>query len=328
MELINSRDLKGIEESGCPFMGVFLLRNVSRRTAKTGKPFLVVEVGDRFGNFTFNVFEENASFNMLQNSGLGAFLEISGTTESFNDRFSPRITGIRRMTPADIKGKQLEKQLYDGPKESKETLCRELDSQIARIKNDKLRQTVQRALADVGEIFWKNTAAVSMHHAYQYGLLEHTVHVTRAGIALLSHYPQINADLAIAGMILHDIGKSFEYEGDGVYKRTCLGNLQGHVVIGYRIVRKAAISIELDDELTLQLEHIVLCHQGMLEYGAAVLPSSPEGIFVALVDNLDARMGMVEKAIDNTSPKNEFSEKILGLESVRVYVKGRSSGTI
>jgi 3'-5' exoribonuclease len=328
MELANSRDLKGIEESGCPFAGVFLLRNVSRRTAKTGKSFLVIEVGDRFGSFAFNVFEENASFSMLQNSGLGAFLEISGTTESFNDRFSPRITAIRRMTPAEVKGQGLENQLYDGPKESPEALAKELESQIARIKHDKLRQAVQRALADVGEIFWKNTAAVSMHHAYQCGLLEHTVHVTRAGIALLPHYPQINSDLAIAGMVLHDIGKSFEYEGDGVYKRTALGNLQGHVVLGYRVARKAALSVDLEDELTLQLEHIILCHQGMLEYGAAVLPSSPEGIFVALVDNLDARMGMVERAIDNTSPKHEFSEKVLGLENVRVFTKGRAPGAV
>jgi 3'-5' exoribonuclease len=124
-------------------------------------------------------------------------------------------------------------------------------------------------------------------------------------------------------MLLHDIGKSWEYSGEGVFSRTCLGNLQGHVVLGYRIARKAAIAVGLEDELTIQLEHIILCHQGMLEYGAAVLPSSPEGIFVALVDNLDARMGMVERAIDNTAPNHEFSEKILGLENVRVFTKGR-----
>ncbi|MDR1438259.1 MAG: HD domain-containing protein [Puniceicoccales bacterium] len=323
MEFINSRDLKGLDENGRVFVGVFLLRSVSLRRAKNGKTFLVSDVGDRFGSFSFNLFEENAAFNMMQNASPGTLLEITGVYETFNDKFSPRINGVRRMSSAELKGLNLEHQLYDGPKESPKELQSELEGQIRRIANERLRATVQCALDDIGDLFMQNTAAVSMHHAYRYGLLEHSVHVTRAGIALLPFYPHINGDLAIAGMILHDIGKCLEYEGDGVYVRTRIGNLQGHVVLGYRLVRKAALASGLEDDLTLQLEHIILSHQGMLEYGAAVLPSSPEGVFVALLDNFDARMAMVEKAIDNTPANHEFSDKILGLENVRVFTNGR-----
>jgi 3'-5' exoribonuclease len=175
----------------------------------------------------------------------------------------------------------------------------------------------------VGEIFWTNTAAVSMHHAYRSGLLEHTVHVTRAGWSLLPHYPFLNRSLTLAGMILHDIGKAWEYTGDGAYERTPIGLLQGHVVLGYRIVREAALAAKLADDLVLSLEHIILCHQGLQEYGAAVLPSSPEGVFVALVDNLDAKMAMVERAVDNTPSTQPFSEKIPGLEGIRVFTGGK-----
>jgi 3'-5' exoribonuclease len=283
----------------------------------------VVDVADRFGSFAFNLFEENVAFHAVQNLPLGSVLEVNGVCEMFNDRFSPRVNGVRRMTPAEVKSSQLEGQLYDGPKESPEDLRRELEEQIQRIGHEQLRATVRCALADMGDIFLENTAAVSMHHAYRYGLLEHSVHVTRSGIALLPFYPHVDSDLAIAGMILHDIGKCLEYEGEGIYSRTRVGNLQGHVVLGYRLVRKAALESALDEDLTMQLEHIILCHQGMLEYGAAVLPSSPEGVFVALLDNFDARMAMVEKAIDNTPPNHEFSDKILGLENVRVFTGGR-----
>jgi 3'-5' exoribonuclease len=300
-------------------LGFFLLRSVARRTAKNGRPFLSVEVGDRYGTISFNVFEDGSGFGLLSGLAMGTILEVGGLVDFYNDRLSPRIQSLRSVSPDEVRERRVDADLYDGPKESTIALREELLSQIGRIGHEKLRQTVWRALDDVGEIFWINTAAVSMHHAYRCGLLEHTVHVARAGISLLSSYPFIHADLAIAGMVLHDIGKAWEYGGDGVYDRTPIGRLEGHVVLGYRIVRQAALACGLEDGLTLRLEHIILSHQGLQEYGAAVLPSSPEGVFVAMVDNLDARMAMVERALDNTPPGDEFSEKIFGLENVRVF---------
>jgi 3'-5' exoribonuclease len=300
-----------------------LLRSVARRTAKNGRPFLGVELGDRYGSFSCNVFEDGAGFLQLGGLAAGTILEIGGLVDSYGERFSPRIQSLRVVSPDEARERRAEGNLYDGPREPAAALRKELLSQVERIGHGKLRQTVLRALEEVGEAFWTGTAAVSMHHAYRCGLLEHTVHVTRAGLALLPHYPFVDADLAIAGMVLHDVGKSWEYCGSGVYDRTRQGRLEGHVVLGYRIARQAALAVGLEEDLTLQLEHVILCHQGLQEYGAAVLPSSPEGVFVALVDNLDARMAMVERALDNTPPADEFSEKILGLENVRVFTAGR-----
>jgi 3'-5' exoribonuclease len=323
MDRMNTLQLKSLPGVGNPFMGIFLLRSVNRRTAKNGRPFLSVEVGDRHGTFTFTIFEDSDFYNLLQSASTGAFLQISGVSDVYNERFSPRVQSVRRVTPKEVKDQKLDADLYDGPRESVETLRRELEGHIARIGHEPLRRTVEQALAEVGDLFWTNTAAVAMHHAYRHGLLEHSTHVTRAGVSLLPHYPFLDADLTVAGLILHDIGKALEYTGDGVYERTRVGILQGHVVLGYRIVRRAALSAGLADDLTLQLEHIILCHQGLPEYGAAVLPSSPEGIFVSLVDNLDAKMAMAEKALDTTPANAEFSEKILGLEGARVFTGGK-----
>ena len=154
-----------------------------------------------------------------------------------------------------------------------------------------------------------------MHHAYRHGLLEHTTHMARAARALLPLYPEVDADLALAGILVHDTGKVIEYEGDLVTSRSRRGLLQGHVVLGYQLVRKAGMKCKLATDLLERLEHIVLSHQGELEWGAAVIAATPEAVFVAKVDDLDAKMGMVQRLLRQANPEDEFSERHPGLNS-------------
>jgi 3'-5' exoribonuclease len=199
--------------------------------------------------------------------------------------------------------------------EDPQDLKAELYAYVESIQNPQLKKTVHAVLEELGDKFFTSVAAKSMHHAYKSGLLEHTVHVTRAGVALLKFYTDIPSDLALAGMLLHDVGKVDEYEGDLAVSRTKIGNLQGHIVLGYRIVRRAGIKNELDPNWLERLEHVILSHQGQLEYGAAVLPATPEAIFVSLVDNLDAKMGMVTHLLNSTPESQIFSERFPGLET-------------
>jgi 3'-5' exoribonuclease len=137
----------------------------------------------------------------------------------------------------------------------------------------------------------------------------------RAAQVLLPLYPEVDPDLAMAGILLHDTGKTIEYEGNLAARRGRRGILQGHVVLGYQLVRKAALRAKLDPERTERLEHIILSHQGKLEWGAAALAATPEAVFVSMVDNLDAKMGMVQRALRNAPAGEEFTEKLLGLEA-------------
>jgi 3'-5' exoribonuclease len=171
-------------------------------------------------------------------------------------------------------------------------------------------------LDELGPAFLQAPAANSMHHAYRGGLLEHTVHMVRAAQVLLPLYPEVHPGLAIAGVILHDAGKALEYESGLAARKTRLGQLQGHVVLGYRLVRKAALRAHLDEELAGRLEHIILSHQGEPEWGAAVYAATPEAVFVSLVDNLDAKMGMVQRALRQGPVREGFSEFLPGLSSV------------
>jgi 3'-5' exoribonuclease len=199
--------------------------------------------------------------------------------------------------------------------ENPEALWTEFQGFIQGIGHPELRETVRSVFEEIGPDFRAAPAAISIHHAYRHGLLEHTTHMARAARALLPLYPEIDADLAMAGILLHDIGKTVEYEGALVPKRGRHGILQGHVVLGYQLARKAGLKAKLDADRLERLEHIVLSHQGELEWGAAALAATPEAVFVSMVDNLDAKMGMVQRALRQGAGAGEFSEKLLGLNA-------------
>ena len=139
--------------------------------------------------------------------------------------------------------------------------------------------------------------------------------MARACRALLPLYPEVHADLAMAGILLHDTGKVIEYEGTLAIKRSRRGILQGHVVLGYQLARKAGMKTRLAPDLLERLEHIILSHQGEPEWGAAVYAATPEAVFVSMIDNLDAKMGMVQRALRQAGETDEFSERLPGLSS-------------
>jgi len=180
-----------------------------------------------------------------------------------------------------------------------EEMKAELLGYVEKIADLPLRSTVLYALNET-ETFFTSVAAVKMHHAHMYGLLEHSLKMARMASALLPLYPFIDSDLSLAGCILHDIGKTVEYTQGFATERTKVGILQGHVVLGYRIVRRAGIKNSLAPDILARLEHIILSHQGEPEWGAAVRAATPEAVFVSTIDNFDAKMGALETALDSS----------------------------
>ena len=242
-------------------------------------------------------------------------VRVEGKTDYYQGRLSPRITKADPLSGEQLAAPGVVENLVEVAPEDPAKLWEECQGFAASIGHAELRATVQAVFDDIGEAFKAAPAAVAMHHAYRHGLLEHTVHMARAGRALLPLYPEVDADLAMAGVLLHDVGKVIEYEGTLATQRSRKGILQGHVVLGYQLVRKAGLKAKLDADRLERLEHVILSHQGELEYGAAVLAATPEAVFVSMIDNLDARMGMVQRALRQAAAGEEFSEKILGLNA-------------
>jgi 3'-5' exoribonuclease len=314
--LLSVRELKSLENAtGRAFASVLVIKKLVPKTASNGNPFLSVDFGDRSGSFGCTVFNDNPLFEILKNTGEGGVVRLEGKIDYFQGRLSPRLAKGEALLEEQLSAPGLIENLVELAPENAAGLWEECNAFIDSIRHDELRMTVRAVFEEIGDAFRWSPAAISMHHAYRHGLLEHTTHMARACKALLPLYPEVDADLAMAGVLLHDTGKVIEYEGTLATKRSRRGVLQGHVVLGYQLVRKAGLKARLDAERLERLEHIVLSHQGEPEWGAAVYAATPEAVFVSLIDNLDAKMGMVQRALRQASEGEEFSERLPGLSS-------------
>jgi 3'-5' exoribonuclease len=242
-------------------------------------------------------------------------VRIEGRLDYYQGRLSPKLSKVVVLSEDELSAPGLLDTLIETAPEPAALLWQEIDGFIEGIVRPELRATVRAVFDELGESFRWAPAAVSMHHAYRHGLLEHTNHMARACKALLPLYPEVDADLAMAGILLHDTGKTIEYEGTLATKRSRRGILQGHVVLGYQLARKAAMRAKLQADLLERLEHIILSHQGEPEWGAAVRAATPEAVFVSMIDNLDAKMGMVQRALRQAGDTDDFSERLPGLSS-------------
>ena len=311
------RELKALDAAshGRAFSSLLVLEKLLSKTASNGNTFFSIELGDRTGSFTCTVFGDSPVFEPIKAAGEGAVLRIEGKVEFYQGRLSPRLAKAVALAEAELGAPGVLENLVEIAPENHEVLWQEIQAFIDGIQHDELRMTVRGVFEDIGDTFRWAPAAVAMHHAYRHGLLEHTTHMARACRALLPLYPEVDADLAMAGILLHDTGKAIEYEGTLATRRSRRGILQGHVVLGYQLARKAAIKARLDSDRLERLEHIILSHQGEPEWGAAVYAATPEAVFVSMIDNLDAKMGMVQRALRQAGETDDFSERLPGLSS-------------
>ena len=151
-------------------------------------------------------------------------------------------------------------------------------------------------------------AARLYHHPYVGGLLEHTWFVAHHTLASLTIYPDLNRDLALAGAILHDLGKIIEIANPPAPELTVSGQLLGHIVLGWDLVRRAAQTLEFPDPILLvQLEHIILSHHGSLEFGSPIPPKTREALLVNFLDDLDAKLKMMSQHLESDTGGGDFT---------------------
>jgi 3'-5' exoribonuclease len=186
----------------------------------------------------------------------------------------------------------------------------------SRVEELQLRQLVCDILEQNREQLLALPAAKSNHHAYLSGYLEHVLNVTRTCCHLADKYadlysdldPPLNKDLVIAGAVLHDIGKLRELAvGPAGADYTPEGCLIGHVLQGRDIVREAAAGRSIAPELLLRLEHVIVSHQRLPEWGAPKPPMTPEALIVHYADDLDAKLQMGVCAIKQDTTTGRFT---------------------
>ncbi|WP_320668795.1 3'-5' exoribonuclease YhaM family protein [Patulibacter defluvii] len=287
---------------------VLLVRAVSRRVRREGgEPFLKLELADRSQTLPAIVWEdadEVAGFVVR-----GATVRVEGKLE-LSERYGRQLA-IERLSPVAREQVDLST-LLEGPSVPVAELERRLAALVERTGDRWIRALLERVFDREGG-FWPRfreaPAAKFFHEAYPHGLLDHTVRVAEAVEALVPHFGDVDRDVAVAGALLHDIGKAQTYTSDPIAPElTDLGRLEGHIVLGYEIVRRVIGALDgFPEETARSIRHIVLSHHGKQEYGSPVVPATREAVLVHHVDDLGARMGSFDRLQRGLSPEDRWS---------------------
>ena len=162
-------------------------------------------------------------------------------------------------------------------------------------------------------------AAVKNHHNYVGGLAYHTLSMARLAESVLAMYPYLNRDLLLAGILLHDLGKTIELSEPVLPEYTAAGNLLGHISLMSNLIDREAVRQKVENtEEVMLLKHLILSHHGKMEYGSPVVPMVPEAEVLTILDNLDARLVMMKDSIDQTLP-GMFGPRVFALDNRMIY---------
>ena len=276
--------------------GFFLCSQKDVRQGRGGDLFIALSLQDRTGIVRGRILSEVTR--LREEFDSGDFVKVQGRTDLFNGRMQLVIEKIRRVNPDQDKeqGFREEDCILSAPRPVEE-MWSELDQLILHVRDPFVRQLLQRIVAQHGDKLRIWPAALTVHHAYRGGFLEHILSVARSALTLGAAYGA-NQDLLTAGALLHDIGKLEELEYDQSTRYTRDGNMVGHVTLGTMMVRAATSAIpDFPEVLRTQIEHLIVSHHGHKEFGAPVEPMTIEAMILSAADDLDAKINQVRQAL-------------------------------
>lgn len=256
----------------------------------------------------------NASQENIEKLKNGAVVRGKGDIIKYSDDRQMKIVSIDDVS---YQHSQQIQYLAQAPMEH-EKMMKELKAFVQRISNTKLYVLTKHLFEKQYEQMKIYPAASKNHHEYVSGLAYHTLSMLKAAENLMKVYPELNADLMYAGILLHDIGKTVELSGPVVPTYTFEGQMLGHISIAQAMVHTVAQELNIEGEEVILLQHIILSHHGKNEYGSPVLPQIREAEMIYLIDNMDARMNMFNKALENLE-FGETSKRVFALENRTVY---------
>ena len=291
--------------------GQFLLGNVSKGVNTNGGAYLSVELRDASGQIVAKKWDATLADEQI--FIVGNVLAITGETNKYKEQLQLKILTAELVPLDEIDVEKFVK----APPVAKEELIERFNKHVTSVKNEDCQKILQYMIKKFGDKIFSYPAAVSIHHEYSSGLLMHSVTMADHAAYLAPIYGA-DHDLMITGCLLHDFGKIIELEGPIVYKYSLEGKLLGHISIMCAEIRKAADELKLTGEIPLLLEHMVLSHHGQQEFGSPVMPYTKEALLLSLIDNLDSKMVIVDKALQDVEPGN-FSNKVFPLDNRTFY---------
>lgn len=290
----------------------FLVSNVTRGVNNIGSAYLNIELRDCTGTIPAKKWEIEPDDE--KTIAVGNIIAATVEVIRYRESLQAKVITARYVDPSEIDLVRF----VSAPPIKKEVLIEEFNSYRNSIKQSECKALLEYFIKKYESTLFIYPAASSIHHEYSSGLLMHIVSMCKMGEFFANNYKNINRDLLITGIMLHDIGKLTELEGPVVFHYSLEGKLIGHISIMAAEIKEATNKLGLKGEIPLLLQHMILSHHGQLEYGSPVLPLTVEALVLNLVDNADSKMTILNKAIDEVQ-EGEFTTKIFPLDGRQFY---------
>lgn len=306
--------MKWIKEmqEGDLIRGPFLVNNATKGITNNGLSYMNVTLQDKTGTIEAKKWEvSDADVNLIS---AGNIIYIDGDVINYRDNLQVK---IRTVSPVENGEVDLMRFTISSPIAIEE-LEKRLETHLASIKNSDCLAITRALVEKYYKSYTTYPAAVRNHHEFASGLLHHTVQMADLGDAVAKLYPSVDRDLLISGIILHDLGKTLELSGPIIPKYTLEGKLLGHISITHSEIQKMAEQLNIKGEIPILLSHMVLSHHGKMEFGSPVLPLTREAFLLSVIDDLDAKMMMLDKAYEQTAD-GEFTTRIYPLDERSFY---------
>lgn len=292
--------------------GQYLIANSAKCVNNVGANYFNLDLRDSSGNINAKKWDVSAEDESI--FAIGNVIYIEGEALKYKEALQIKILSARVVPEEEVDIAKFIK----NPPVPKEELVRRFNEHVNRIQNEDCKKILDYLIKRMSPKLFDYPAAVSVHHDYSSGLLMHTVSMADHAVYFAKYYPDVDLDILLTGILLHDMGKTIEFEGPVIYKYSLDGKLLGHITIMVSEIRRAAEGLKITSEVPLLLEHMVLSHHGVPEFGSPVLPMTKEAILLSLIDNLDSKMVIVEKALDGVK-NGEFSQKVYPLDNRVIY---------
>lgn len=307
---------------------LFLVCEKEVRTAARGNTtWLQLELGDRTGSISAKMWDNFEP--LLPTFAEGDVVRIRARAKLYNGRLE---LSLEQIIPVAENAYEIADFLphtrYDI-----ETLYAGLLSAVASVKNPPLRQLLTSVVEDpaIAPRLKRAPAAMTMHHAFIGGLLEHMVSLIGLSTAISAHYPEIDSDLLLTGVVLHDIGKIDELRYAREIDYTTEGRLLGHIMLGVGMVRDKIKAIPgFPPALAVMVEHLILSHHGTHEFGSPSLPQTREAVALHYLDDLDSKMAAIRATLESPCAPDGWSQRNPSLRRALIradkYMEDRGLG--
>jgi 3'-5' exoribonuclease len=267
--------------------GTFLVSQKDVRQKKSGDPYLSLTLADRTGELDAKMWDNAAE--VLDTFDRESFVRVKGLVQVFQNRMQLTIHKIQPVADAEVEWADY----FPASKRDRDEMFAELQRWIAAMVNPHLKALLEAVFADpeIAAAFRTAPAAKSVHHAWIGGLIEHVLSLARLAQFAAAHYPEIDFDLLLTGVVLHDLGKIRELNYARGFRYSDEGQLVGHIHIGAAMVQEKARAVPGFPPKLLDLVlHMILSHHGALEFGSPKVPMFAEAILLHHLDNLDSKM--------------------------------------